>query len=77
MPYIARDFTRGSGESRGRKNIDLLLSISNDGWFLHTSELEQHMAGVFRAVENRIPVARSVNTGPAGSYIPTAGFTCA
>jgi apolipoprotein N-acyltransferase len=71
MPYIARDFTRGGGESPGRKNIDLLLSISNDGWFLHTSELEQHMAAaVFRAVENRIPVVRSVNTGASGLVHP-------
>ncbi|HVP09812.1 MAG TPA: apolipoprotein N-acyltransferase [Phycisphaerae bacterium] len=71
MPYIAREFTRGSGETPGRKNIDLLLSISNDGWFLHTSELEQHMAAaVFRAVENRIPVARSVNTGASGLVHP-------
>jgi apolipoprotein N-acyltransferase len=70
MPYIARQFTRGEGEAGG-KNIDMLLCISNDGWFLHTSELEQHMAtAVFRAVENRIPLARSVNTGASGVIHP-------
>jgi apolipoprotein N-acyltransferase len=71
MPYIARDFTRGDGASRGRKNANVLLSISNDGWFLHSSELEQHLAAaVFRAVENRIAVARSVNTGTSALVYP-------
>jgi apolipoprotein N-acyltransferase len=71
MPYIAREFTRGEGDLETRKNIDLLISISNDGWFLHTTELEQHLAAaVFRAVENRIPIARSVNTGASGVVHP-------
>lgn len=64
MPYVTRAFVRGDEPDRGKKNIDMLLSMSNDGWFLHSAELEQHLAGaVFRAVENRIPIARSVNTG--------------
>ena len=64
MPYIARDFTSDSGRAKEKKNIDILVAISNDGWFMHSAELEQHLAAaVFRAVENRIAVARSVNTG--------------
>ncbi|MBN2563252.1 MAG: apolipoprotein N-acyltransferase [Phycisphaerae bacterium] len=71
MPYIARVFTRGGGESGGNKNIDMLLTISNDGWFLHAAELEQHLStAVFRAVENRIPIARSVNTGASAQIHP-------
>ena len=71
MPYIAREFTRGHGRPDDKKNIDILLSISNDGWFLHSSELEQHLvSGVFRAVENRIAVARSVNTGASAIIHP-------
>ncbi len=71
MPYVTRTFVRGDEPERGRKNIDMLLSISNDGWFLHSSELEQHLAGaVFRAVENRIPIARSVNTGASAFIHP-------
>jgi hypothetical protein len=71
MPYIARRFTRGSGEGLDKKNIDMLLTISNDGWFLHSAELEQHLAtGVFRAIENRIAVARSVNTGASAQIHP-------
>lgn len=71
MPYIAREFTRGEGGMKDGKRIDMLLSISNDGWFFHSVELEQHLAaGVFRAVENRIPVVRSVNTGASGLVYP-------
>jgi apolipoprotein N-acyltransferase len=71
MPYIARRFVRGNGELDDMKHIDMLLTISNDGWFLHTAELEQHLASaVFRAIENRIAVARSVNTGASGQIHP-------
>jgi apolipoprotein N-acyltransferase len=51
----------------GRKQIDFLVNISNDGWFDHSCELPQHFyICTFRAVENRIPVARAVNTGISG-----------
>jgi apolipoprotein N-acyltransferase len=63
MPYIGREFARRRGDGPP-KNIDILITLSNDGWFLHAPELEQHLAGaVFRAVENRIGLARAVNTG--------------
>jgi apolipoprotein N-acyltransferase len=43
---------------------DLLLNLSNDGWFRGSSEHDMHLAvSVFRAVENRVPLARAVNTG--------------
>jgi len=71
MPYVARAFVTANGEDKGRKNIDILLTISNDGWFYHTAELEQHLAAsVFRAVEHRIAVARSVNTGTSALLDP-------
>ncbi len=77
MPYITRRFVKGGGDSQGKKNIDLLLSISNDGWFFHSSELEQHLsASVFRAVENRIAVARSVNTGASAVIHPNGKIHC-
>lgn len=62
-----------------KKRIDMLVNISNDGWFIYTgrkyvfagprithasTELDQHLAQyIFRAVENRVPVVRAVNTG--------------
>ncbi|HRX85162.1 MAG TPA: apolipoprotein N-acyltransferase [Phycisphaerae bacterium] len=61
MPYIARRFVL---DATGHKRCDFLLNMSNDGWFLHSTELPQHLAiSVFRAVENRVGMARAVNTG--------------
>jgi len=54
------------------KKIDWLINISNDGWYVDyrdgkvipSGELSQRTAiTVFRAIENRISVIRSVNTG--------------
>ncbi len=54
------------------KQIHWLVNISNDGWFARmkngqiqsSSELIQHVtAGTFRAIENRLSILRSVNTG--------------
>ncbi len=64
MPYVSRRFVIGPD---GNKRVDFLLNISNDGWFLHSSELPQHLAiCAFRAVENRVGIARAVNTGISG-----------
>jgi hypothetical protein len=61
----------------GRKAVDILVNLSNDGWFIwqmgnerqHLStEHAQHLAHYcFRAVENRVPVVRAVNTGISAS----------
>jgi apolipoprotein N-acyltransferase len=59
-PHVIRRFV---WEGR-RRRVDFLVNISNDGWFLHSHELPQHLAiCVFRAVENRVGIARAVNTG--------------
>ena len=43
---------------------DLLVNITNDGWFFGTSCLDLHLAcNVFRAVEMRKPLAVCANTG--------------
>ena len=69
VPAIARRFAL---DENGAKKIDWLVNISNDGWFvrfkdeqvLPSTELSQHAAVcAFRAVENRLAVLRSVNTG--------------
>ena len=53
------------------KRADLLINLSNDGWFLYKSELPQHLAiAVFRAVENRLGLVRSVNTGISAAIDP-------
>mgnify|MGYP000890136447 CR=1 FL=1 len=71
IPYVGRNFAL---DETGRKRIDWLVNISNDGWFVRfpeaqgrviaSSELPQHAAiSAFRAVENRLAIIRSVNTG--------------
>ncbi len=69
VPVIGRRFAL---DEQGNKQIDWLINISNDGWFVRfkdekvipSTELPQHAAVcAFRAVENRLAVLRSVNTG--------------
>lgn len=67
---VARMF-RGAD---GRKAADLIVNITNDGWFKY-NEMPQHLqAAVFRSIENRVPTARSVNTGISG-FIDSEGQT--
>jgi apolipoprotein N-acyltransferase len=68
MPYVAREFTYGGDAKR----VDFLLNISNDGWFGRSIQQPQHLAiCVFRAVENRVGVARAVNTGVSAFVDPS------
>ncbi len=62
--------------SRRRKAVDFIVNISNDGWFAGTWELDQHLnLCVFRAVENRVPIVRSVNTGISAIIQSTGRIT--
>lgn len=68
MPYVSREFVSGGHQE---KRADLLLNISNDGWFGRGVQQPQHLAiCVFRAVENRVGIARAVNTGISGFIEP-------
>lgn len=70
---IARVIGEFVGRDRSEKQVDFLLNVSNDGWFNHSSELEQHLAAsVFRAIEYRLPIARAVNTG-VSVFVRTTG----
>jgi apolipoprotein N-acyltransferase len=58
----------------GHKRADFIVNITNDGWFKY-NEMPQHLqAAVFRSIENRVPTARSVNTGISG-FIDSVGRT--
>ena len=66
-PYVIREFAWDGDQRRA----DFLVSISNDAWFQYSNELPQHLAiCAFRAVENRVGIARSVNTGISGFVDP-------
>lgn len=46
------------------RGANFLVNMTNDAWFGKTAAPYQHaQASVFRAVENRVPVIRSANTG--------------
>src|SRR5437667_9061798 len=58
---LVRKFVLPSETSLG---ANLLVDITNDGWFLHSAGLHQHLANaIFRCVETRRPMVRAANTG--------------
>lgn len=69
FPDLVRQFVnRGAG---------IITTITNDAWFGRTSAPYQHFSmAVFRAVENRVPVARAANTGISG-FIDDKGHVLA
>ncbi len=69
MPYVSREFVSGGSN---KKRVDFLLNISNDGWYGHGTQQPQHLAiCVFRAVENRVGIARAVTTGVSAFIDPS------
>jgi apolipoprotein N-acyltransferase len=55
---------------------DFMVNITNDGWFRNSTELDEHLAVcTFRAVENRVPIARCANTGISALIAPDGGIT--
>ncbi len=61
VPHVIRQSFTGENAA---DQPDVLINLSNDGWFHGSAELDMHLAsGVFRAIENRVPLARAVNTG--------------
>ncbi len=56
-----------------KNGADVLVNITNDGWYGRTSAPYQHFSmTVFRAVENRRSLVRSANTGISG-FVDPAG----
>ncbi|HEV8542133.1 MAG TPA: apolipoprotein N-acyltransferase [Verrucomicrobiae bacterium] len=56
FPHLVREYVN--------RNIDLLVNLTNNGWFGESAAQWQHAAtAVFRAVENRVPLVRCANNG--------------
>ncbi len=56
FPELARSFVR--------RGAQFLVTVTNDAWYKKTTAAEQHLqASVLRAVENRVNMVRSANTG--------------
>ncbi len=72
IPDVFRGFMC---DKDGNKRVDFMVNISNDGWFGHGAQQAQHLANcAFRAVENRVGVARAVNTGVSGFINPDGSW---
>lgn len=71
LPHLLRDQVRRL-RAVGQEP-DVLVNLTNDGWFYGSSELDLHLVcGVFRAVESRKPMLIAANTGFSAS-IDSAG----
>ncbi|PLX86935.1 MAG: apolipoprotein N-acyltransferase [Desulfuromonas sp.] len=68
FPELARDYVSNGS--------DLLVNITNDAWFGHSPASEQLLAMTrFRAIENRIWIARAANTGISALVAPSGRVT--
>ena len=46
---------------------EVIFNLTNDIWFGETKASEQHLTlSIFRAIENRVPIVRSTNSGVSG-----------
>ena len=71
VPHLVRDVAVTRDASGGTP--DVLVNMTNDGWFRGSSELDQHLiAATFRCIETRRPMIRAVNAG-ISAFIDSAG----
>ncbi|MCA9100287.1 MAG: apolipoprotein N-acyltransferase, partial [Planctomycetales bacterium] len=62
VPHLLRRQVRAMGAAGAEP--DVLVNLTNDGWFYGASELDLHLiSGLFRAVELRKPLLIAANTG--------------
>ncbi|HEX7862677.1 MAG TPA: apolipoprotein N-acyltransferase [Verrucomicrobiae bacterium] len=67
FPHLVREYVEA--------NTDILVNLTNNGWFGESAAQWQHAAtAVFRAVENRIPLVRCANNGLTCWVDPVGGI---
>lgn len=70
FPQLAREYVQ--------QGSSLLVNLTNDAWFGHSSAPYQHLAMTrFRAIENRVWIARAANTGISALISPAGNVTLA
>ena len=68
LPYLAR--------ARAEQGAQVLVNLTNDGWFKESPGAWQHVAcAVFRCVETRLPMLRAANTGVTCAIDPAGRIT--
>lgn len=68
LPEYARGF-----DSKTQNEAQFIINITNDAWFGKSVESLQHMTlGVMRAIELRLPIVRSTNSG-ISAYTASTG----
>ena len=71
VPHLVRQVVNTKSEA-GR-SPDVLVNMTNDGWFRGSSELDQHLiTATFRCIETRRPMVRAVNAG-ISAFIDSSG----
>lgn len=74
IPHLIRNQIRTLRQEG--QDPDVLVNLTNDGWFWGSSELDMHLiCGVFRAVETRKPFLIAANTGFSAVIEPTGRMT--
>ncbi len=63
VPHLVRGMVKSASKGE-QEQVDVLVNLTNDGWFHGSSELDQHLiTSAFRSIETRTPTVRAVNTG--------------
>lgn len=77
---LCAEMCRPEAATPDRKRAQILVNLTNDGWFAANENSQHLQAAVFRSIENRVPTARAVNTGISGFVDPlgrTSGLLAA
>jgi apolipoprotein N-acyltransferase len=69
---VARMFRPSRDTDASRKRADILVNVTNDGWFRGAEKWQHFQSAIFRSIENRVPTARADNTGISG-FVDSVG----